>query len=163
MKCIKCYKEINDNLKFCTECGAKQPADRAAYEMEHPELAFAVPESDVPDIIETPVIEEQPVAQSVPAVTNVATQFDDDSAVVDVNAVDSQEQNLQQEVPSPAPQIPNIPPVPANLPPIPAGMPPIPAGMPPIPKAGPKQLCSRCGSTVPQGARFCLHCGQQIG
>ncbi|MBR2146059.1 MAG: hypothetical protein IJ925_01195 [Muribaculaceae bacterium] len=47
MKCINCYKEIKDTLKFCKYCGTKQPVDRAAYEREHPELADAIPEDEV--------------------------------------------------------------------------------------------------------------------
>ena len=47
MKCINCYREIKDTVKFCTYCGTKQPADRAAYEREHPELADAMPDEDV--------------------------------------------------------------------------------------------------------------------
>ena len=46
MKCINCYREIEDNLKFCNFCGAKQPVDRKAYEREHPELAGALSEED---------------------------------------------------------------------------------------------------------------------
>lgn len=42
MKCINCYREIADDLKFCTFCGTKQPDDREAYEREHPELAEAI-------------------------------------------------------------------------------------------------------------------------
>ena len=52
MKCINCYKEIKDGLKFCTFCGTKQPADRAAYEREHPELAEALPEDEIMKQIE---------------------------------------------------------------------------------------------------------------
>ena len=47
MKCINCYREIDDNLKFCNFCGAKQPVDRKAYEREHPELAEALSEEEV--------------------------------------------------------------------------------------------------------------------
>ena len=46
MKCIHCYREIDEHLKFCTYCGAKQPLDRAAYEREHPELAEAVSDEE---------------------------------------------------------------------------------------------------------------------
>lgn len=42
MKCINCYREIDDNMKFCNFCGAKQPLDRVAYEQDHPELADAL-------------------------------------------------------------------------------------------------------------------------
>lgn len=38
MKCINCYRDIDDGLKFCPKCGFMQPSDRAAYETEHPEL-----------------------------------------------------------------------------------------------------------------------------
>ena len=47
MKCINCYREIEDNLKFCNFCGAKQPVDREAYEREHPELAGALSEEEI--------------------------------------------------------------------------------------------------------------------
>ena len=47
MKCINCYREIDDNLKFCNFCGAKQPVDREVYEREHPELAEALSEEEV--------------------------------------------------------------------------------------------------------------------
>ena len=47
MKCINCYREIEDNLKFCNFCGAKQPVDREAYEREHPELTEALSEEEV--------------------------------------------------------------------------------------------------------------------
>lgn len=47
MKCINCYREIADGLKFCPKCGFKQPDDRAAYELEHPELADAMPEDEI--------------------------------------------------------------------------------------------------------------------
>lgn len=47
MKCIHCYREIDDGLKFCPKCGFKQPDDREAYEQEHPELADAVPEDEI--------------------------------------------------------------------------------------------------------------------
>lgn len=39
MKCINCYREIDDGLKFCPKCGFMQPDDRESYEREHPELA----------------------------------------------------------------------------------------------------------------------------
>ncbi|MBR5640336.1 MAG: hypothetical protein IKW83_11510 [Muribaculaceae bacterium] len=42
MKCIKCYREINDGNKFCNFCGTMQPLDREAYYREHPELATAM-------------------------------------------------------------------------------------------------------------------------
>ena len=47
MKCVKCYREIDEHLKFCTYCGAKQPVDRVAYEREHPELADALSEDEL--------------------------------------------------------------------------------------------------------------------
>ncbi len=47
MKCVKCYREIDEHLKFCTYCGAKQPVDRAAYEREHPELAEALSDDEL--------------------------------------------------------------------------------------------------------------------
>lgn len=47
MKCINCFREIDDGLKFCPKCGFKQPDDREAYELEHPELADAIPEEDI--------------------------------------------------------------------------------------------------------------------
>ena len=47
MKCVKCYREIDEHLKFCTYCGAKQPVDRAAYEREHPELADALSDDEL--------------------------------------------------------------------------------------------------------------------
>lgn len=47
MKCINCFREINEGLKFCPKCGFKQPDDRAAYEREHPELADALPEDEI--------------------------------------------------------------------------------------------------------------------
>lgn len=47
MKCINCYREIADGLKFCPKCGFIQPEDRVAYELEHPELADAVPEDEI--------------------------------------------------------------------------------------------------------------------
>ena len=52
MKCINCYREIADNLKFCTYCGTKQPLDREAYEREHPELADALPEEELMSKVE---------------------------------------------------------------------------------------------------------------
>lgn len=51
MKCINCYREIDDGLKFCPKCGFMQPIDRAAYEREHPELAIAKPEDEMPDVV----------------------------------------------------------------------------------------------------------------
>ncbi|MBR5639762.1 MAG: hypothetical protein IKW83_08360 [Muribaculaceae bacterium] len=47
MKCINCYREIDDGLKFCPKCGFKQPDDREAYEKEHPELAEAISEEEI--------------------------------------------------------------------------------------------------------------------
>ena len=47
MKCINCYREIDDGLKFCPKCGYMQPDDRQAYELDHPELADAVPEDEI--------------------------------------------------------------------------------------------------------------------
>ena len=44
MKCINCFREIEDGIKFCPKCGFLQPEDREAYEREHPELADALPE-----------------------------------------------------------------------------------------------------------------------
>ena len=43
MKCINCYNNIKDNLMYCPLCGCKQPDDREAYEIAHPELARAKP------------------------------------------------------------------------------------------------------------------------
>ncbi|MBR5085989.1 MAG: zinc-ribbon domain-containing protein [Muribaculaceae bacterium] len=59
MKCISCYREIKDTVKFCNYCGTKQPADRAAYELEHPELADALPEEEVKKILEEQERERQ--------------------------------------------------------------------------------------------------------
>ena len=47
MKCINCFREIDDSLKFCNFCGTKQPADREAYESEHPELFGALSDEDI--------------------------------------------------------------------------------------------------------------------
>ena len=47
MKCIKCFREIDDGLKFCPKCGAMQPLDREAYEHDHPELVYAEPEEEI--------------------------------------------------------------------------------------------------------------------
>ena len=58
MKCINCYREIADNLKFCTYCGTKQPLDRAAYEREHPELADALSEEEQQELERQRQIEE---------------------------------------------------------------------------------------------------------
>ena len=58
MKCINCYREIDEHLKFCTYCGAKQPLDRAAYEREHPELADALSEEEQQELERRQQIEE---------------------------------------------------------------------------------------------------------
>lgn len=58
MKCINCYREIPDNLKFCTHCGTKQPLDREAYEREHPELADALSEEELQELERQRQIEE---------------------------------------------------------------------------------------------------------
>ena len=58
MKCINCYREIDEHLKFCTYCGAKQPLDRAAYEREHPELANALSEEEQQELERQRQIEE---------------------------------------------------------------------------------------------------------
>ena len=58
MKCINCYREIADNLKFCTYCGTKQPLDREAYEREHPELADALSEEEQQELERQRQIEE---------------------------------------------------------------------------------------------------------
>ena len=47
MKCINCFREIEDGIKFCPKCGFLQPEDREAYEREHPELADALPEDEI--------------------------------------------------------------------------------------------------------------------
>ena len=60
MKCINCYKEIRNTLKFCNYCGTMQPVDREAYEREHPELADALPE----DIVMKKIKEKEQVAAS---------------------------------------------------------------------------------------------------
>lgn len=52
MKCIHCFREINDGIKFCNYCGTMQPLDREAYEREHPELAEAISEDEMKEIIE---------------------------------------------------------------------------------------------------------------
>ena len=59
MKCINCYREIADNLKFCTYCGTKQPLDREAYEREHPELADALSEEEQQELERQRQIEEE--------------------------------------------------------------------------------------------------------
>lgn len=58
MKCIHCYREIEDGLKFCTKCGFQQPEDREAYEREHPELAEAIPEDEMLERIEQVKVEK---------------------------------------------------------------------------------------------------------
>ena len=66
MKCIHCYREIKDTVKFCTYCGTKQPEDREAYEREHPELAEAIPEEEVMEMIDSyvpPEPEPEPVQE----------------------------------------------------------------------------------------------------
>ena len=45
-------------MKFCTYCGAKQPLDRAAYELEHPELANALSEEEQQELERQRQIEE---------------------------------------------------------------------------------------------------------
>lgn len=47
MKCVNCFREIEDGIKFCPKCGFIQPEDREAYEREHPELADALPEEEI--------------------------------------------------------------------------------------------------------------------
>ena len=47
MKCVNCYREIDDGMKFCPKCGFMQPSDRATYEREHPELATALPGDEI--------------------------------------------------------------------------------------------------------------------
>lgn len=66
MKCINCYREIEDNLKFCSFCGAKQPTDRAAYEREHPELVNARSEEEnkLNDTSVVSIQELQPLAEN---------------------------------------------------------------------------------------------------
>lgn len=39
-------------MKFCPKCGFKQPDDREAYELEHPELADALPEDEILEKLE---------------------------------------------------------------------------------------------------------------
>lgn len=77
MKCVKCYREIADGLKFCTKCGAIQPEDREAYEREHPELADAEPELEEENIME--------VLQKVAYVPNVAMSRNDFVRFVDAD------------------------------------------------------------------------------
>lgn len=52
MKCIHCFREIEDGIKFCNHCGTMQPLDREAYEREHPELANAISEDEMKNLIE---------------------------------------------------------------------------------------------------------------
>lgn len=53
MKCIHCYREISDDIKFCNYCGTMQPLDREAYAKEHPELANAISEDELNQMIES--------------------------------------------------------------------------------------------------------------
>ena len=68
MKCINCYQEIDDGLKFCPKCGFMQPNDRAAYEMEHPDLAKAIPENELLELATKPRQADMPPAQVAPPV-----------------------------------------------------------------------------------------------
>lgn len=52
MKCVNCFREIDDGIKFCPKCGFIQPEDREAYEREHPELADALPEEELMSKVE---------------------------------------------------------------------------------------------------------------
>jgi len=80
MKCVNCYREIADGLKFCPKCGFMQPTDREAYELEHPELADAIPEDEMLEtlaITTNPSESQQPAdvqAEGVAASTQEATQ-----------------------------------------------------------------------------------------
>lgn len=89
MKCINCYREIKDGLKFCNFCGTKQPKDREAYEREHPELIDAIPESEVMkqvnETVQEPAFEPQldqpqasdpePIMDQQPVDMSVNTEF----------------------------------------------------------------------------------------
>jgi len=69
MKCIKCYQEIDDGMKFCPHCGTMQPADREAYEKEHPELAMAISDEDLNKLIHDKSHERQMSGPQVPPAT----------------------------------------------------------------------------------------------
>ena len=72
MKCIHCYREIEEGIKFCNYCGTMQPLDREAYEKEHPELAEAISDDEmnrlIEDNVEPPGIpDEEPQQQEQPS------------------------------------------------------------------------------------------------
>ena len=153
MKCIGCYREIKDGLKFCNFCGTKQPKDREAYELEHPELKDAIPESDVMKQLSETVPEPAPEPQF-----EMPQTFDPEPVM---------EQSWNVETPT-APELAQQPaettfhPTPTSV----ANA--TPAPVTPVPAPAPARraesrltpiTCPACGAQLSPMASSCFQCG----
>lgn len=140
MKCINCYREIKNSVKFCTYCGTMQPANRAAYEMEHPELAEAMPEDEVNFLINQQ--QEQQQGPNVIDITPVeANDYMGEPNIPLDNGAPAMQQGgymaQQQQMP--------------------------PAGNLVAPQnTAPMTQCHECGQMVPTNAQTCPYCGAPL-
>ena len=141
MKCINCYREIKNSVKFCTYCGTKQPANRAAYELEHPELAEAMPEDEVNFLINQ--------QQQGPNVIDITPPEDNDH--MDNNAMPPLEYGATPAMPQDSYMPPQqaMPPTGGNL---------VSAPQNPVPMT----QCQECGQMVPVNAHMCPYCGAPL-
>ena len=183
MKCINCYKEIKDSLKFCKYCGTKQPADRAAYEREHPELAYALPEEDVNDLIKQ---QREMEAEQKRQLEEQQKQLEEQQRQLAEQQQQWEEQQQQQQqqqqnsyvINATMPeaygnrQEPAMPPA-SNPPAMQQGGNMAPQQAMPQPQAGslvvsapqnaaPMTQCQHCGQVIPANAQTCPYCGVPV-
>ncbi|MBR5086594.1 MAG: hypothetical protein IKX31_06280 [Muribaculaceae bacterium] len=158
MKCINCYREIKDGLKFCNFCGSKQPKDREAYEREHPELKDAIPENEVMkqinETVQEPVFEPQ---FDQPQTSDLDPIMDQPSIDTPVNTEFSQQSDETPFYPTP---VTDPDPTPTrNVAPAPITPVPAPAHINhPKSKLSPI-TCPVCGAQLSPMASSCFQCG----
>ena len=179
MKCINCYKEIKDTLKFCNYCGTKQPADRAAYELEHPELADAMPEEEVKTLLEEQErqrqeeerrrqeleeqqrleeqrrLEEQQRLEEQRRLEEQQWMEQQQQQVIDIPMQEVPEGYAQPVIPSQSDIAPHVTPTPSD------GMSTELVVSSPRMAATTKQ-CFECGQMIPANALVCPNCGAPV-
>ncbi|MBR5118714.1 MAG: zinc ribbon domain-containing protein [Muribaculaceae bacterium] len=140
MKCIKCYREIEEGMKFCPKCGFMQPSDRAAYEREHPELVTAMPEDETLKInipVDKPNTEGYIIPPLPPALPPTQpTNPEEDKIEIEIPTLPSpKEVTLTSNTPIDAPQ----------------------------PSNGQRTMeCPICHRPIAFGSHQCQHCKQQL-
>ena len=93
MICPKCQSPVEENMRFCGECGCPLPEPAPVEEVPVVEAAPVVEEVPVPVVEEAPVVEEEiaPVAEEEPVVEEeIAPVAEEEPVVEEVPAVEEE-------------------------------------------------------------------------